>query len=530
MRHLIQKQEFNITASYLELAQQWESRAGEILRHVIAPAIEKCFEKVSAADSIQIIDRIEIDLGILHSSASDEEIKNVFTKQLVKALEKYPVAGGKTQIRYSKNEPSGVEHNYSVLLTGAEAQVECFVYFLLYGRLPWWIESNNFQFSKGWLESIRLDQFNYIIETLYSRQHARQRLVQQFNIELITALLHRQSPAMSADIFSNWKKLESISVSPGGSDFWPVYTAYWLYWTGIAAGVSETASPVIDEIKKWMVSQPGSKEALQIIYDNTRMISAGTATSNKEVQLVFQEILSCVLNQFNHPSAAASQPESPAQSDYTPQADSSMQPVHKKQPDSTTEIGFSQNKRTVTENKINKSSKQKIQEEELFGKDAGLVLLHPFMTELFSSLDLLDAGQQWISPTAQQTAVLLTAWLAHGHTSVPEYELIVPKLFCGMLWEEVMDTSIVLSDAHTRAATELLEAVIGHWKAIGKTSLDGLREGFIQREGKLSVKEDGWLITVEKKAQDILLARLPWGLSVVHFPWLKNTVIQVDWA
>ena len=99
-----------------------------------------------------------------------------------------------------------------------------------------------------------------------------------------------------------------------------------------------------------------------------------------------------------------------------------------------------------------------------------------------------------------------------------------------MVWEEVIDTSIVLNETHIQTATELMEAVIKHWNAIGKTSLDGLREGFINRQGKISNRKNGWLITVEKKAQDVLLARLPWGYSMIQFPWFKNAMIHVDWA
>ena len=72
--------------------------------------------------------------------------------------------------------------------------------------------------------------------------------------------------------------------------------------------------------------------------------------------------------------------------------------------------------------------------------------------------------------------------------------------------------------------------MIAHWRVLGRTSLDGLREGFIARSGKLAVRQDGWLVAVEKKAQDILLGKLPWGISVIQLPWLQKKRIHVDWA
>lgn len=75
---------------------------------------------------------------------------------------------------------------------------------------------------------------------------------------------------------------------------------------------------------------------------------------------------------------------------------------------------------------------------------------------------------------------------------------------------------------------ELLQAAIGHWSVLKNTSVDGLRETFLQRNGKISRVEKGWKLQVERKTVDVLLAKLPWGLGIIKLPWM-NDMMFVEW-
>lgn len=62
-----------------------------------------------------------------------------------------------------------------------------------------------------------------------------------------------------------------------------------------------------------------------------------------------------------------------------------------------------------------------------------------------------------------------------------------------------------LPDIHS-----LLQTVIDYWEVLKSTSPDGLREGFLQRQGKLTRSGDrNWKLQVEQQAIDILLGSLP---------------------
>lgn len=164
----------------------------------------------------------------------------------------------------------------------------------------------------------------------------------------------------------------------------------------------------------------------------------------------------------------------------------------------------------------------------LYLNQAGIVLLHPFLPPYFESIGLLS-DRQFQDGACQQTAIYLLHYLATGATDPPEYELVLPKLLCG--WP--LDTPVVCPDLPTAALEEaehLLQAAIDHWQALKSTRPDGLREGFLQREGKLTCSCDRtWKLQVEQQAIDVLLSRLPWSVSIVKLPWMDD-LLTVEWG
>ncbi len=158
--------------------------------------------------------------------------------------------------------------------------------------------------------------------------------------------------------------------------------------------------------------------------------------------------------------------------------------------------------------------------------NAGLILLHPYLSFFFDALELRE-GQQFKDEAAKHRAVQLLGYLAYGEEDIPEWDLVLPKILCGIQPAEPVRRFIPLTDTEKTEANELLAAVISHWNALGNTSPDGLRGNFLLREGKLEWKEEEWQLYVTQQAYDMLLNQLPWGFSVVGLswmPWLIKTV------
>lgn len=158
---------------------------------------------------------------------------------------------------------------------------------------------------------------------------------------------------------------------------------------------------------------------------------------------------------------------------------------------------------------------------------AGVVLLHPYLSRLFKQLEL-TTGAVFRDESSRQQAVFLLHYLATGETQAPEYQLVLPKFLCGMPLELPLDYALVLSQEAMAEADALLQAVIDNWGVLGKTSPDGLRQGFLQRAGKLEQQASGWHLRVERHTLDILLDRLPWNLSIVKLPWMPE-LLRVVW-
>ena len=161
--------------------------------------------------------------------------------------------------------------------------------------------------------------------------------------------------------------------------------------------------------------------------------------------------------------------------------------------------------------------------------DAGLVLLHPFLTRFFAAVGLVTNEQGRIPDAELPRAAALLHWLMSGRDAIHEFELTTIKLLLGLEPDSVLLVSEgLLSDDDRAEADALLEAVIAHWGALGKTGVAGLRISFLQRRGLLRRNERGWQLQVEPESFDMLLGKLPWGISIVKLPWMTRPIFT-EW-
>ena len=159
--------------------------------------------------------------------------------------------------------------------------------------------------------------------------------------------------------------------------------------------------------------------------------------------------------------------------------------------------------------------------------NAGVVIVGPYLPRLFSMLGLTNK-ESFTSLSGAHRAVHLIQYVVTGATSSPEPMLVLNKILCGLPISAPIPLDIDLRAQEQTAIEEMLAAIIAHWKAIGRTSIAGLRESFLQRAGRLESSDEAWRLRVESKCFDMLLDRLPWGYTMVKYPWMKR-VLHVDW-
>lgn len=159
--------------------------------------------------------------------------------------------------------------------------------------------------------------------------------------------------------------------------------------------------------------------------------------------------------------------------------------------------------------------------------DAGIVLLSPYIPVLFNRLGTV-VGNFFASEDMRLKSLAILYYAVFGDFRPPEMHSLLMNIFCVFEQNFVCKELPSLTDDEKGMVNGLLDAVVKNWGAIGKTSADGLRSGFLIRKGTLKVEEGFVKLKVTQNAYDMLLDKLPWGYSMVKFPWMKSR-IDVEW-
>ena len=165
--------------------------------------------------------------------------------------------------------------------------------------------------------------------------------------------------------------------------------------------------------------------------------------------------------------------------------------------------------------------------ESIYIRNAGLVLFHPFLETYFNRTGLME-NRQFTDESSRNRAVLLLQYLAKGNTEHPEHELVLPKMLCNVPLKEAIPVSFIATEQEVAVTNELLKVFIERWDKVKNASVEGLRNSFILRDGRLNFTEDYWSLRVEQRGYDILLQSLPWTYSQIKTSWMSYN-LNVEW-
>lgn len=483
-QHIIQKVRAELTISSNERPRE----KSEQLKQAVQVAIQKLEPVLDnmAGEFLCRIDSLSVEFTLPNSEFDGlgETLEKKLTEKISELLT--------SQAR----EIDGGFKNDIEQVTRDQNFKEVVSYFLQRGHLPWWAEPDVLTEAEHWLAGLSANEWISLIKPLaQSRPIVTKRFVKQFSDSVVKRLIQK----MLTDQFD-----------------------------------SDEVMRLKQEIFQFMKSQKVSDGVLSQTKANLFVKIIDGILSGIDQKKLTDKLLV---------SAMSKTVEFTGEQNKNQQVLESLSLWLKESDDHKADIWIDQLKKLpgnrfliADKAEIEKSQleKKEISTAEFSNKDeapvavhAGVVILHPFLESLFKNLGFVEGGT-FLNEAAQERAVCLLHYLATGLAEFPEHELLLPKFICGWPLDATINRFLSLTESEKRECESLLSSCIQYWNALKNTSINGLRENFLQRDGILKREEFGWSLYVEQKTTDILLEKLPWGLSVVKLKWM-NEMLTVHW-
>jgi Contractile injection system tape measure protein len=491
-RHRVQRQVVELAigdsaegpAVHRELARPFWDRA--------APELERVFDSVAAPHELLRLERLELDLGQIDGADWPVEFRRKLIAELTRSLAQF-TAASKARDSDAPPEPGRTEPWRE------------FLFFLSHGYLPWW----GARPSNGWTDTLpdRLDAAGWsaLREAVRADPRARARLIQSVGDEFLDTAVGRWAGVPhAARVLEHWTptSLRADARQRWRRAFW-ISVIDWVCAGGFRSprGGSELVRNLLALRRTYVPESEGRKPLQASPRDGNEQPHSIDTAQDDNLPSPWHEWVSQV----------------------------GTVPLDRAVPETHTDTGTRSvgaraeaPSRPAAPDQVRRPA----EDEAIYLEGAGAILLHPFLEQLFRERGLL-AGRDFRDIEARHRAVHLIGLLTFGIVDIPEYELVLAKAICGARFEEPLEP-VELENDDLVACDALLRAVLEHWAALRSSSPEWLRQQFFLREGKLERVDSGYLLTIERRAQDVLLARLPWGCGVVALPWLAERMF-VRW-
>ena len=490
MTHLVNRLTFELECQDEEQAFELKEKFSSAAHEQIGSIIDNVCSKYVSENEWVRIDKLEIELGEFSFDLFEQEFSKAFIKQFESII-----AQRITRAPGEKAESSRESY-----------EIEILEYFLLKGSLPWWgdessldideISSSIFKNRKAEISDFFRNNYNnYALWDRASFQLKREVLyilIQLFKelsyaydilksiLELMIGELRSKEEVMKAFFKGDTEQIREMAVNI------IVSNAPYIFEAG--NDIQKIRTILAGQAVKVIVSlnnDPGMKGTIVNILNN---VNEGTLTLGINPKSGIVSSLTGI--DAVTPGSGKSGIIDPAINTGTVKTDD-------------------------------------IEKEKLVVRHAGIILAAPFLKSFYTKLGLLE-DNSWVSRDAQFRGIFLLKYLSSGITRSFEYQLILEKLLCGIAPEVPVPSEIILNDREMEESDLLLSSVIEHWKALKNTSVNGLRETFLKRDGIIMKTESGWLLQVERKTVDVLLGSIPWGFSAIRLPWNEYLIIT-EW-
>lgn len=518
-RHRIGQQILEVTIPDAGAAWALQDELSRIQARRLESIIDRCCTEASAPDRLHRIDSLEVDLGVIDLDHLEDELGAKLEEALQKALER--------RIR---------EEDERIARRGEDpevtARIELLDTFVQTGTLPWWADATRprvFEEALAFLMARDASALVAWVRALGRAREALPRLVRHASDAQLAALCkalfpvrgraledivaelvallesRREIAGMTAERFrvSLWTALLGLAITADGGAPAPVVS--WREFLVRAARTAGVTYPAF-VIGLDTLVPPGETTLGAVIGQLARAARAEALADDAAIAEEMRHEDNATTGASGALLRAGREAESGELRGEMCAATAARAAAVEGTP-------------------IFEATSR--EPEELYVENAGLVVLWPFLGHFFGRLGLME-DNRFLTVGAQHRAVGLLQHLATGERARAEYQLPLAKVLCGVPLEEPLDFGPEVSDAEAEESVNLLSAVVAHAPILRDMSIEGLRGSFLIRKGVLSVRDEAWLLQVERVTYDVVLDRFPWSVGCVRLPWMEG-VVWVEW-
>jgi contractile injection system tape measure protein len=528
MHHIIKKQIFNLLLGAGQDAFYLQHRISNYNQQKIILILQKIFDEMCANDESIYIDRLEIDLdNISVKEIQNDQWADLFEAKLKEKLNKISGPGEDREIVLREPQSFSIFRQWLFSMNN--------------GYLPWNAGPVDDAWYKMVLESIATDHkiADELRLSVRNNKTVTERIILQHAVsflislaELLTAekqdkLFNLSNEFFIALGFLQKKSKQKILFNKREIEI--------MIWKEIFNQLSfvQTASPgslkvTAEIITERLAQNFFSKQQIKQLLKSKPLSSKLPITLSAFKKAVIKND-----EKENNKQWIISEGFSEKSNELIPEKDDSIVLNGKGQKSFTEDFSdefLPTDKEKNKDFEISKPGKTNLEivaENEIFVQNAGVILVHPFLSSFFKILGYVHQGK-FVSNAFHHKALYLIHFLATGNTEAHEHDLVIAKIICAFPLDEPVDNFVEFSERELQEAGNLLSAAIASWEILKSTSVEGLREGFLQRPGKLQVKNGELYLQLETNSIDVLLDHLPWNLSIIKLPWMEN-ILRVEW-
>lgn len=511
--HSIQKVFLEIETTSMNTADSIKNNLAVFLQNEVFPILEKHFSSVKNIDSqIVQIEKLEFTIDSqnqknefsLFNTETKNDIKIQIEKEVQKTLQEFE--------NNIQNKTVNVASEMRVV-SPKDKQMKTLLYFIENGNMPWWITQTQLE-EISFFENISFDEiqnqnFKNSFQQIIMKKKVQDRIVNQFSnyqIALLGNVFSSSISRMNQEKLSSNKILKIIENQSHHfkASFWKMIFEVWN---------NQQKTAPISYYYENKIFFSAKKISFELFIKSIQEFSNPDIKEEdvKKIKLKYNDVSTESKSIEKSTETSINQKQITSKENQKIEIKSDLKPENNLNNDLKSKEDFD------ADESYNSKSR--------YLQNAGLIILHPFIKDLFKNCDLMNDNNLILN---KELAVHLLHYAATKRENDYEHTMLFEKFLCGIPLSESIKREIKIDDEHKKHIEEMLEAAVEHWSALKNTSTAVLRSEFLQREGKLDWSESNPKLTIERKTQDLLLEKIPWNISIVKIPWIDK-LIYTQW-